>query len=524
MKKQVVKSDRKIWIALVFCMIIFIVDKSAQAVPLIYHHHVHSFNHSGCKHAIEMSASLVADAWTQSCVDDDPEYSSLGIIVNSNAKEGPMRIYENGGQTIQVRYHWWFETENSNKNAFAALLGLSRTSQEKLNITQTDLDAIRNYCAGKSDTSGITLANVTFQTLVDKFTTSWVQGSSPNRSMNLVLNLESKKVVNDLVAAHTVNFPWSKYKAYFFDTVGFNLTTSAYNRNWGGLGSYANWKTGQLYLCKRVAEYARNTDLTGLDEPLGVFANLYQLKRGWTYDGAAKWYADNDLRFDHYYYEEGRDKDRDSDIAPNGVVPGTNEPAYVDPSNPTGSYIPAKLVSLDNVYTGVGTFAQHLNATGTAGLYGAWFGWYGEDSTSSYSVDYKILRAIPNWDNLAGVPVPAYNNPQPSDQRKWNGSVYWSTNSGASADVIYSRNPINAEFYIVFKTLNGIAYLPTNSKVKEGYFTDQDFAKTGTNALSALEIVENQIRLKPEYSSRLNTGIRLTIISPPVLIIKGTSP
>jgi len=75
------------------------------------------------------------------------------------------------------------------------------------------------------------------------------------------------------------------------------------------------------------------------------------------------------------------------------------------------------------------------------------------------------------------------------------------------------------------KTLNGIGYLPTNSKVKEGYFTDQDFAKTGTNALSALEIVENQIRLKHEYSSRLNTGIRLTVISSPKgLIIKGTGP
>ena len=523
MKKQILKSIRRLWTAILVCIFIFSIGNSVEAedIPLIYHHHVHSFNHSGCDHAIEMSASLVADAWTQSCVDDDPAYSELGIIVNSNAKEGPFRIYENGGGSnpLKVRYMWWFETEGSNLNAFAKRVGLTRVNGTRYIIQQADLDVMKNYCSAKIDTRPLTLYNITFDNLSTYFSTSWPTGTAPNREINLFLNLESRKAVNDFVYALTVNFPWSKYKVYFFDTVGVILEGSAWNRAWGGEGTYTNWKAGQLDMCKRVAEYARNKSLTGLDYELGVFANVFQLKRAWQWDYTGVWYANNDLRFDLYYYEKGTDNSGDyTKIGANGVVPGTTEPAYIDPDNPTTSYIPANLVALDNLYTGVGTFAHHLNACGTAGLQGSWFGWYGEDNTYSYPVDFKLLRALPNWDNLAGVAVPEYNNPQVGDERTWNGSVYWSTNSGASADVIYSKNPINGEFYIVFKTLNGIAYLPAGAIVSSGNFVAENFAKTTENALPALEIIKNQIRLKSGYSNKLNKGIRLTLESENVII------
>ena len=520
MKKQILKGFKLLWVALVACIIILSVGQSPKAedLPFEYHHHLHNFDVStSYLHAIEMDYSLVA-----SRKPSDPKYDTLGLIKNINAKSGPIRVYkEKRTGKIYVMYQPWFERANDNLNSFAYLYGIERENGRKYLLAQKDLDIIKGCAAAIEYVGDLTLNNVTAEILQDRFSYVWPTEDSTWLSFALRGNWQSKKVVNDVVQALTVTCPWYTYRAIFFDCIGDVLSTQSVNKNYGGLGYYSTWNDGKLDLLKRVTEYARNTNLTGQAQPHGVFANVYDFKRNWSWDYILKWYVEDILRFDHYYYEKGGLGTQ----APNGVVPGTTISAYVDPDNPNGAWLPASIVSLDDVYGYYNKstydrtqhFNQHLDACGTAGLHGAWFGWYGEDTVSLskngqlvYTNDLQLLRAIPNWDNLAGIPVPAYNRTRSEDQRHWDGMVYWSTNSYASDDVIYSLNPLNNELYIVFKTLYGVVNLSEDAVITDGYFVDQWFAKTGVNALPALEISDNQIRLRAGYQYRLNTGIRLT--------------
>ena len=509
-----------LWFALVACIIILSVGQSPKAedLPFEYHHHLHNFDTStGYLHAIEMDYFLVA-----SRKPSDPKYDTLGLIKNINAKAGPIRVYkEKSTGKIYVMYQAWFERANDNLNSFAYLYGIERVNGRKYLLAQRDLDIIKGCSAAIKYVGDLTLANVTAEILQDRFSIVWPTEDSTWLSFTLRGNWQSKKVVNDAVQALTVTCPWYKYRVIFFDAIGDNLSTQSVNKNYGGLGYYSTWNEGKLELLKRVTEYARNTKLTGQAQPHGVFANIYDFKRNWAWDYILRWYAEDMLRLDHYYYEKGGLGTQ----APNGVMPGTTIPAYVDPDNPNGAWLPASIVSLDDVYGYYNKstydrtqhFNQHLDACGTAGIHGAWFGWYGEDTVDLskngqliYTNDLQLLRAIPNWDNLAGIPVPAYNRTRSEDQRHWDGMVYWSINSYASDDVIYSLNPLNNELFIVFKTLYGVVNLPEDVVVTGGYFVDQWFAKTGVDALPALEISGNQIRLRAGYQGRLNTGIRLT--------------
>ena len=119
----------------------------------------------------------------------------------------------------------------------------------------------------------------------------------------------------------------------------------------------------------------------------------------------------------------------------------------------------------------------------------------------------QLLRAIPNWDNIAKVPVPAYNQPCPEDQRSWNGQVYWSRNSYASTDVIWSRNPFNQELYVVFRSLGGKVELRPGEKVESAKFVNEWFGTTDEDATAALQIYGHTISLKYVYWNKLKNDV-----------------
>ena len=94
----------------------------------------------------------------------------------------------------------------------------------------------------------------------------------------------------------------------------------------------------------------------------------------------------------------------------------------------------------------VGEYENRLYAA-KAGINGAWYNWFGRFGGTGTMPDFtdinevfprlKLIRAIPNWDNLNTIPLA---------NRSWNGSLYQSkTNSGnlqshISGDVMYSRH------------------------------------------------------------------------------------
>lgn len=87
----------------------------------------------------------------------------------------------------------------------------------------------------------------------------------------------------------------------------------------------------------------------------------------------------------------------------------------------------------------------HRLLAGNIGANGSWFNWFGRFEESP--VDFvsivdvwprlKLVRCIPNWDNISQIPI---------SDRMWNGNIYSSKKSGKlqsfiGSDVMYSRHP-----------------------------------------------------------------------------------
>ncbi len=99
---------------------------------------------------------------------------------------------------------------------------------------------------------------------------------------------------------------------------------------------------------------------------------------------------------------------------------------------------------------------------------GAWFNWFGRfgGSRSGDMPDYKniyevparlkLVRVVPNWENLNSVPLA---------DRNFDGKSYRSQLSTISSDVIYSRQPGTTKIFAVFLTDAGHVRLKTGEKV-----------------------------------------------------------
>jgi hypothetical protein len=132
---------------------------------------------------------------------------------------------------------------------------------------------------------------------------------------------------------------------------------------------------------------------------------------------------------------------------------------------------------------------------GKAAVNGSWVNWYGRFSGSGdkvlmnniYEVPnwLQLTRVVANWDNLNGVPVA---------NRKWDGSVYSSTNSRIDDDIIYSRQPKTQKLFVVFLNNSGKITLNPGEQIISIKHVDKYFCETidGTNDI---KVVGNIIQL-----------------------------
>ena len=136
-----------------------------------------------------------------------------------------------------------------------------------------------------------------------------------------------------------------------------------------------------------------------------------------------------------------------------------------------------------------------------AAISGAWYNWFGiwgnrgtMPNFSSLSAVYprlKLIRAVPNWDNLNNVPL---------ESRNWDGNAYRSTKDGKpqsyiSSDVMYSRHWKTGKLFAVFNTVNGSIALGENETVTDVQSVDGYFIEAG-DASADFEITGNKIEIK----------------------------
>ena len=490
-------------------------------------HHLHNFASAD---AMAYHARAMGYYFAGSRKPDDPAFADIKLIRMLNARVGPVRVHiQKSMGKVYVSYLPTLHDPSAGHSIVAKEHGLQRRVYRRYPITQTDWKILSGYSAARKDTGHLGLEDLNYDTFKEYFFPTWIIRNPDWIGFNFAANWQSKKVVADYIRIVTEHMPWRKFDAIFFDSFGSRDLATCVNADFGGQGAYTNRREGQLHFVKSVTDFARDTAQTGKKNPCMIFTNIYDPKSRGTYD-ILRYYGENLLRLDHYYYEKGGFGTQ----APNGTVPGTDIPAYVDPANPA-HYLPADKVALDDVYAfnrsdfdGKDTyernahFYQHLDACGTAGLYGVWFGWYGEDYITLkdkagkliYTNDLQLLRAIPNWDNMAGIPIPPFGKATEADLRQWDGKVYKSPRSYASEKVIYSRHALTQELFVVFRKPDGIVRLQPGEKIRKAKLADDWFRSTDKDVRSRLRVEGNKVQLKSDAMHLLGIGIRMVLIRP----------
>lgn len=511
-------------------------------------HHLHNFyvSERTYEHAVAMGYRLVPSSNAVGR-ESNPAYGRFGLIRNHNSHICPLRIHvRKSDGKLFVTYHSHAGTTEEGLNPVALGNGIRRKNTGYGRRTEMDADDLRmlkGFGAARLDIIDLTMSNVSYEEIQRRFHTSWPLENPQFKSCNVLCNWQSRKVVADMLQSTLENIPWEDYDALFFDSLSGGARKTA-NAEFGGRGIYPTGLDGKLAFVKAVVEFVRDPAKTGRPRPYLVFTNIYD-PVGRT--AAKTWYGTGQLRLDHYYFERGS-KDSGSYLThhgyvlgtqyANGVVPGTTRPAYVNPDesgkllNPE-AYLPANLVALDDAYTWsmrvsrkpdfdhAAFFDQHLDACGTAGIQGSWFGWYGEDYVTVkdtegrliYSNACQLLRAIPNWDNVRGIPVPPFKSYSRTDDRTWDGSVYRSTHSYASHDAVYSRNPDNEELYVVFRNDGATVSLLPGETLVEACFVNPWFSKTGEDALRSLRYDDERRTACLADPGKLGRGIRIVTTS-----------
>ena len=137
-----------------------------------------------------------------------------------------------------------------------------------------------------------------------------------------------------------------------------------------------------------------------------------------------------------------------------------------------------------------------------AGINGAWFNWFGRwggdgnlpnfQSITEVYPRLKLIRLIPNWDNLNNIPLA---------NRSWDGNIYQSTKDGnrqsyISSDVIYSRHWKTGKLFAVFNTTNGVINLKPGERVQSVHRVDGYFVESTDAMGDFIDLSRSQIALK----------------------------
>ena len=210
----------------------------------------------------------------------------------------------------------------------------------------------------------------------------------------------------------------------------------------------------------------------------------------------------NEVDNDEWIYQIKDRADKDEltpDMLSQGSKQNTN---FVDDANNFNSGVNITKDKVGNSQASEADEYTNRFFAAKAGINGAWYNWFGrfggtgdmpgfEGVTKVYP-RLKLIRCLPNWDNLNNVPL---------TDRSWDGNVYQSTKSYASGDVMYSRHPKTGKLFAVFLTIGGVITLNPGETVTSVERTDGFFIESG-DGNADVEITGNEIHLK----SRKNIG------------------
>jgi len=478
----------------------------------LVHHHVHNFHVNYYapdradyaephKHALAMGYSMITRGKP-----DDKKYASLGIIKLHSAVASPLRI---DTKNHKVWYHHFYSGKNG-----ASLIRKGYKVSRWLDIENKDLENILLYACQKKhiDIDKLRVIINDADKLDEYFWERW----NDDGQINLIVNWQNRAVVQALFVKTLISLDTGGEQAIFFDGLGIGTDRQCVNA--GDVATkYTSWNAGKLAFLKSLqGELSGSTSSFKMKVP--IFANIWNPYKKDVSKTVLKWYKNNDLRLDHYYLESGED------IHANGLDPETGKPAYVTEDG----FLPASVVSLDTIYGFFGHRAggrklqydhdayelNHIDVSIAAATQGSWFGWYGEDSIDQvfrqnnhsekvYDNTMQLLRALPGWENLNGIPL---------ENRHYDPvlKVYDSPNSHISKGLVYSRHFKKNEIFVVFSAMNESVNLHDNDKVDSVWLANSLFEiDKALSVARCFNISPNSVALK--CSEYLDRGIRIKL-------------
>lgn len=434
---------------------------------------------------------------------NDTWKSWYGITVDGSAESGAKYARQMGYDSINIKSGIYASPDTyKGKQAFSGfkfyfinpdkMLIRSMGYDRNINITksysQAERDFYNQYMTWKS-----------YDPFPDNIATGWFQGTSTE--FNPLWDFQQQAVIDMVVEGviamchdyEDVSLPFTfaghmydepALDGYFFNWInGDNEVT--YLSNWTGTESgllhgtitheYATYQDGKAAFFKQLKA-----------RMLAEFPN-------------AKWIVEP---YDVYWGWINQIKDRtDKDeLTPDMISQESSSTEFVDDSAifNSGLAITKDMMGISQPNS-VDEYENRLYAA-NAGINRAWYNWFlrfgGTGNMPSFQnitevyPRLKLIRCLPNWDNLNNVPL---------TDRSWDGSVYRSTKSYASSDVMYSRQPKTGKLFVVFVTKNGVVKLNAGETVTGVQRADGYFIESGDGSAD-VAIVGDEIRLKSGVS------------------------
>ncbi len=271
---------------------------------------------------------------------------------------------------------------------------------------------------------------------------------------------------------------------------------------------YATYRKGKAAYLKRLASRMKQE-----------FSNAKWILQPWR--------LYHTISIDEWVYQI-KDRDDMDALTPDMLSQENIGAAFVDDPSNFNSGVNITKDRVENTQHTDTTEYQNRLIAAKAGINGAWYNWFGSFMAGGYFPNFqsitevyprlKLIRAIPNWDNLNNVPLA---------NRSWDGSIYQSTKNGnlqsyISSDVMYSRHWKNGKIFAVFNTTNGVIKLNTDESVTSVKRTDGYFIET-VDGRSDVTISGNEIRLKSSVAIAIDSDNDQVKGNGYIITLAGTS-
>ncbi len=391
-----------------------------------------------------------------------------------------------------------------NRSALGSRVEGGKVIDISITYTQEQIDWYNRHMVWKS-----------YDSFPNNFASGFFTGD-PKKRITVLWDVQQQAVIDELIENIMQMFKRSENPGLPFTFAGYGMDVPLLSGDFWYINSSGAGKRTTLALWTGTDSGLIHDDITHEypTYPDGMAAFYKQLNKRMRQDYPdAKWIIEPTRIYDDSagvvpdeWINSIKNRTDKDELIPDLLLQEGRVTDFVDNSNNFNSGVNIKKNRVGCSQNSAGEEDINRLIAAKAGINGAWYDWFGRFGGSNTMPGFKnitevyprlkLVRCIPNWDNLNGIPL-AY--------RWWDGDVYQSMNSSISRDVMYSRQPKTGKLFAVFLTNDGIIRLSGGEMVTSVSRIDGYFMESGDGS-DDVELTGSEIRLKSGISIDVDTG------------------